>query len=463
MSIQPLIFKNGVYTLPKSSTDVSALLATLGLNNVNNTSDLNKPISTATQTALDLKANLISPSFNGTPTAPTATVGTNTTQVANCAFVSTAISNLVASSPAALDTLNELAAALGNDANFSTTVTNSLANKVNKTGDETITGIKTFSSGLILPSSSGSSVSSIWRNTDNLEYKDSTNTTRVVLNNAGNLSNLSNKQTALNNLVGTQTANRVLRSDGTNVTLSQVNLSTDVINTLPLNLGGTGQTTAQLAINSLAGGVTSGSYLRGNGTNVVMSTIQASDVPTLNQNTTGTASNVTGIVLVANGGTGSSTQNFVDLTTNQTVGGNKTLSSVVIVPNTSYGFNIDPVSDTYNTCRFTASDSSYWDFGVSPVSAGKVFYISSGTAGGGINGFQINASNYNISTSGILTVTNTTASTSSTTGSGKFAGGIGVVGKGCFGGGLNLSNLPTSSSGLTTGDVWRNGNILTIV
>jgi len=59
-----------------------------------------------------------------------------------------------------------------------------------------------------------------------------------------------------------------------------------------VNRGGTGQTTAQGAMNSFAGAVTSGSYLRGNGTNVVMSTIQAADVPTLNQNTTGSAASV---------------------------------------------------------------------------------------------------------------------------------------------------------------------------
>lgn len=52
---------------------------------------------------------------------------------------------------------------------------------------------------------------------------------------------------------------------------------------------------------------TSGQYLRGDGTRFVASTIQASDVPTLNQNTTGTASNVTGTVAVANGGTGATT------------------------------------------------------------------------------------------------------------------------------------------------------------
>ena len=68
--------------------------------------------------------------------------------------------------------------------------------------------------------------------------------------------------------------------------------------------GGTGTNSQQNAINALAGAVTSGSYLRGNGTNVLMSTIQATDVPTLNQNTTGTAGNVTGVVAIANGGTG---------------------------------------------------------------------------------------------------------------------------------------------------------------
>jgi hypothetical protein len=58
-----------------------------GLENVDNTADADKPVSTATQTALDLKANLASPSLTGTPTAPTAAPATNTTQVATTAFV----------------------------------------------------------------------------------------------------------------------------------------------------------------------------------------------------------------------------------------------------------------------------------------------------------------------------------------------------------------------------------------
>jgi hypothetical protein len=58
----------------------------VGLSNVDNTSDANKPVSTATQTALNLKANLDSPALTGTPTAPTAAAGTDTTQIATTAF-----------------------------------------------------------------------------------------------------------------------------------------------------------------------------------------------------------------------------------------------------------------------------------------------------------------------------------------------------------------------------------------
>jgi hypothetical protein len=84
----------------------------------------------ATATASSTYAPIASPTFTGVPAAPTATAGTSTTQLATTAFVGTAVSNLVASAPAALDTLNELATALGNDAAFSTTVTNSIAAKL---------------------------------------------------------------------------------------------------------------------------------------------------------------------------------------------------------------------------------------------------------------------------------------------------------------------------------------------
>ena len=85
---------------------------------------------TGLQAALDAKAGLASPALTGTPTAPTPTAGTNTTQLATTAFVSAAIAALVDAAPGALDTLNELAAALGDDPSFATTVTNGLAGKL---------------------------------------------------------------------------------------------------------------------------------------------------------------------------------------------------------------------------------------------------------------------------------------------------------------------------------------------
>jgi len=177
-----LVTLAGVQTLTnKTITSPSGLVkGDVGLNNVDNTSDADKPVSTAAQAALDLKAPLASPTFTGTvttplstagyvktnasgvlsssaavaqddvtgltsdlalkaplaspaltgtPTAPTATAGTNTTQIATTAFVTGAVADLIASAPGALNTLDELAAALGDDANFATTVTNSLAAK----------------------------------------------------------------------------------------------------------------------------------------------------------------------------------------------------------------------------------------------------------------------------------------------------------------------------------------------
>jgi len=82
--------------------------------------------------ALALLAPLASPALTGTPTAPTASGGTANTQLATTAFVASAIAALLGSVPGALDTLDELAAALGDDPNFATTVTNALAGKAAK-------------------------------------------------------------------------------------------------------------------------------------------------------------------------------------------------------------------------------------------------------------------------------------------------------------------------------------------
>ena len=178
---------SGVYAPLNSPTFTGTVAgiskSMVGLGNVDNTSDVNKPVSTAqasadsavqsaaasdattkannaqafaiqrsnhtgTQTSSTISdfntsvsglvngiyAPLSSPSFIGVPTAPTASSGTNTTQIASTAFVRTEISNLISAAPSALDTLNELSAALGNDPNFATTITNNLASKANLSG-----------------------------------------------------------------------------------------------------------------------------------------------------------------------------------------------------------------------------------------------------------------------------------------------------------------------------------------
>ena len=108
---------------------------------INNDPNFSKTINNA----LALKAPLASPALTGIPTAPTAAQGTNNTQIATTAYVRAAISALVGSSPEALDTLNELAAALGNDPNFATTMTNALAGK--QPLDATLTALAALATG----------------------------------------------------------------------------------------------------------------------------------------------------------------------------------------------------------------------------------------------------------------------------------------------------------------------------
>ncbi|EQB9291735.1 tail fiber protein [Escherichia coli] len=108
----------------------------------NSTSETLAATSKAVKVVMDetnKKAPLNSPALTGTPTTPTAPKGTNNTQIASTAFVMAAIAALVDSSPDALNTLNELAAALGNDPNFATTMTNALAGKQPK--DATLTAL----------------------------------------------------------------------------------------------------------------------------------------------------------------------------------------------------------------------------------------------------------------------------------------------------------------------------------
>jgi len=120
----------------------------VGLGSADDTADTAKPVSTAQQTALDLKANLASPTFTGVPAAPTAAASTNTTQVATTAFVRAEVAALVGSAPGTLDTLGELATSLANNASLSTTLTDAIALKA-PLASPTFTGTVTLPSGTV--------------------------------------------------------------------------------------------------------------------------------------------------------------------------------------------------------------------------------------------------------------------------------------------------------------------------
>ena len=215
----------------------------VGLANVDNTSDVNKPVSTAAQTALDLKAPLASPTFTGTAMAPTATAGTNTTQIATTAFVTGAI-------------------------------TTANATNANLTGDVTSVG----------------------------------NATTIVAD--------------------AVTTAKIAAANVTYAKIQNVSATDKVL----------GRTTA-------GAGVIEEIATTGSG-NVVRATSPTLVSPVLGTPASGIATNLTGLPLttgvtgtlpVANGGTGSTTKNFVDLTTNQTITGAKTFSSDITVNGVKIG------------------------------------------------------------------------------------------------------------------------------
>ncbi|EIY9857758.1 phage tail protein [Escherichia coli] len=131
---------DGKYTAQNATTTQKGIVQLSSA--TNSTSETLAATPKAVKAVMDetsKKAPLNSPALTGTPTTPTAPQGTNSTQIASTAFVMAAIAALVDSSPDALNTLNELAAALGNDPNFATTMTNALAGKQPK--DATLTAL----------------------------------------------------------------------------------------------------------------------------------------------------------------------------------------------------------------------------------------------------------------------------------------------------------------------------------
>ncbi len=144
---------NGSANISIAPTDLTGVTATAAEINILasttvSATELNyvDGVTSAIQTQLNAKAPLASPDLTGTPTAPTATAATNTTQIATTAFVCGEVAALVASAGSTLDTLNEIATALGNDPNFATTITTTLGTKA-PIASPTFTGTVTIPTG----------------------------------------------------------------------------------------------------------------------------------------------------------------------------------------------------------------------------------------------------------------------------------------------------------------------------
>jgi hypothetical protein len=207
--------------------------------------------------------------LTGTPTAPTAAAGTNTTQVATTAFVSAAVSNLVDAAPAALNTLNELAAALGDDANFSTTVTNAIAAK-----QDAATAITTSNIGSQTVATAGSCTGNAAtatklataRTIGGVSFDGSANINLPGVNAAGNQSTTGNAATAT-------TASSCSGNAATATTLATARTINGVSFNGSANITVTANTTNTL---------TRGSYLTGNNFNGSAATTWAVDAATAN-------------------------------------------------------------------------------------------------------------------------------------------------------------------------------------
>tara|TARA_R110000822_G_scaffold291962_1_gene413938 strand:- start:2158 stop:3330 length:1173 start_codon:yes stop_codon:yes gene_type:complete len=200
---------------------------------------------------------------------------------------------------------------------------------------------------------------------------------------------------------GVPTFRAIVASDIPTLNQNTTGTASNVTGTVAIANGGTGETTRQNAMDALAGAVTSGQYLRGNGTDVVMSAIQVADVPTLNQNTTGTASNVTGIVAVANGGTGTATPalvagtnititgSFPNQTINSTASGSGTVTSVAATVPSFLSVSGSPIT-TSGTLAFSLASTptngqlligNGTDFSYSTLTAGSNITITNSSGG----------------------------------------------------------------------------------
>ena len=119
---------SGSEQITKDKSDV-------GLGNVDNTADSAKPVSTAQQTALDLKANIASPTFTGTPLSTTPSANDSSTKIATTAYVQQELTDLIGTADSTVDTLGELSASLAADSGSLNSLVTTVGTKLAKSSN----------------------------------------------------------------------------------------------------------------------------------------------------------------------------------------------------------------------------------------------------------------------------------------------------------------------------------------
>ena len=300
---------------PTFSGAVSGITKTMvGLDNVDNTADTDKPVSTATQMVLDLKANIASPTLTGTPLAPTASAGTNTTQIATTAFVRTEITD----------------AGLGDLSTLTTTAKSSLVAAINEVDSNTDTNTAIIGSLTNLNTASKSNlVSAI----NEIEVTVGNN-----INDLGSLSSLTT--TDKSSIVAAINENRgeiITIQDGVNDAIIDADTQFDAIRT-NVGLDTDGKYLANTNTNYMKTSTSMvdatedlDTQVKINADNIMLKANLAS--PTLTGTplapTAAAGTNTTQIATTAFVTAAASSSNFVDLTSNQSIAGAKTFTDAV--------------------------------------------------------------------------------------------------------------------------------------
>lgn len=340
----------------------------------------------------------ISPSLTGTPTAPTASAATNTTQLATTQFVRTEVANLINGAPGALDTLVELATALGNDANFATTLTTNLAGK-----EPTITAGTT---------------AQYWRGDKSWQ---TLNSAAVGLGNVDNTSDINKPvSTATHNTFNSLTAKAVVQTTtSANITLSgeqTINSSTTSTSRVLVKNQNTASQNG-IYVSSTGAWVRSvdfDNWLEIPGATVWVIAGTLANTGWNNTNTTGGTLGTTNITFAQSAGTGSFEPVITSGTTAQYFRGDKsfqTLDTNVVTENGNLYFTnaraIDSLLTGYTSGSGTvvATDSiliaiQKLNGNISNINSSSVIFVTRETPSGSVNSSNVTFTLANTPTSG---------------------------------------------------------------